>query len=224
MKNRSLLAILMLMGSASVAVAQDAALEAEGNADATTKEPGEARLDTNPTVPGMGDMPSTGMLEQAGTGGEIAFADAGVIELGGGGNMELSSAGTFIGLRPFIGWFIMNNIELTGIAEVAFVDPDVGPSSTTLGLFVEPSFHMPFNNRVLGFVGLGLGFQYDSVADAGLALRPRLGVDILVGRSGIFRPALEMTWSTTDVVSRSGQTLVGVSTSFGVGFSYSVML
>jgi len=197
--------------------------ESGGQVGATAGE-GEENIEAHPVVPGQGNGDGEGLdvKRQAGTGSDIAYAEAGVLELGGSGAFEVSSAGTFLALRPFVGWFIANNIELTGIIEGKFVKPDGGDWYTTFMLMGEPSFHFPITNRVLGFAGLGIGVAHNDDS-FGLAVRPRLGLDMLVGRSGIFRPSVDLTWSSADVVSRSGDTLVAVKTAFGVSFGYSVM-
>ena len=146
-----------------------------------------------------------------------------MIELGGAAAFDYSDGGTILSLRPSAGWFVVDNLELSAILEIQWADPDGGDSVTTLGAFVEPSFHLPFTNRLLGFLGIGAGLAYNN-SDVGFALRPRLGLDILIGRSGILRPALDLTWSTADVVSRNGTTVVGVNTTFGLSIGYHVML
>lgn len=170
------------------------------------------------------------MERQAGTGGDIAYASKGVVEIGGHGSAELANEFTNISVRPFAGWFLTDNFQLSGILEFAWSELEFtsagetdSESSTLFGLYVEPSYHLPFSERTLGFLGIGLGPAYDS-QDFGFSVRPRLGLDMLVGRSGIFRPALEVTYSTVDVVSRNNQNLVGVSTTYGISFGFSTML
>ena len=170
--------------------------------------------------------------EQSGTGGNVAYAEKGVLEVGGSATGEFTNELFLVSARPSIGWFVVNNLELSGIVELGYSevdseDPDSGEvtedSATLFGAYVEPSFHLPFSTRTLGFVGVGVGPTYDS-EEFGFSVRPRLGLDLLVGRSGILRPALEATYSTVDVVSRNNRNLVGVSTTIGMSLGFSVML
>ncbi len=178
------------------------------------------------------ELPETGVYEQAGTGGTIAFGEAGVLELGGAGAFTAAKDLTILSVRPSIGWFVLDNVELSAMlnfdyantsVEATDSDTDVdNVSSTTFGLMGEPSFHLPFTPTLFGFAGLGLGVNYDG-DDFGFALRPRVGLDVIVGRSAIFRPALEFTWTTTDAVTQNGNAVVGVSQTFGASFGYSAM-
>jgi hypothetical protein len=180
------------------------------------------RPEPNPTPPGV-DGVDTGIHRQAGTGSSIAFAEAGVVEIGGAGSFDTSSAGTVVALRPSIGWFFIDNFAVSAILEMRYAKPDMAESVTAFGLFGEPSFHLPVSKRTLPFLGVGFGVAYNE-EDVGFAMRPRLGVDLLIGRSGVLRPALDFTWSTTDIVTRGGETLVGVKSALGVSFGYHVML
>ena len=204
----------------SVASAKQAEDPTDPNTGGEFK-PSHSGHDPDPRVPGVGDL-EAGVHQQAGTGGDIAFAEAGVVELGGSGGLDVNSNGHILSLRPSIGWFLVNNLELSGIIEMQWARLN-GNDTAVFGIFGEPSYHIPFTNRLLIFGGLGLGGAFND-SDWGFALRPRLGLDILVGRSGIFRPAVDVTWSTADLVNRGGTTLVGIKTSFGVTFGYSVML
>ena len=219
-----------LLLSPTAAFAQDDAQQTASDDDMNAP----SDPDPHPTPPGLeasGEFEAE-MERQAGTGGDVAYASKGVVEIGGHGSAELADAFTNVSIRPFAGWFVTDNLQLSGIlefgwSEVEFTNPLTdetdSESSTLFGLYAEPSYHMPFSDRMLGFLGVGLGPTYDS-QEFGFAVRPRLGMDFLVGRSGIFRPALEVTYSTVDVVSRNNQNLVGVSTTYGISFGFSTML
>lgn len=182
----------------------------------------EGHQDPHPEPPGVDDL-DVGMHEQAGTGSDVAFGEAGVFELGGSGSFYGNSDGLILTLSPQAGYFIVDNVEISGLLNFAWANPDEGDSVTMFSLLAEPSFHLPFDDRLLGFVGLGAGPAYAS-EEFGFALKPRIGLDVLLGRSGIFRPALEMTWSTGDVVTSSGDTLVGVNVTYGISLGFHVML
>jgi len=86
---------------------------------------------------------------------------------------------------------------------------------------VDASVHLPVGDRVLCFAGLGPGLLYNG-EDFGLGVKARSGVDVLIGRSGVFRPGLFYTWMSTPLVDLSG-----VATSsrhqFGVEIAYGAM-
>lgn len=182
----------------------------------------EGHVDPHPAPPGVEDV-EVGVHEQAGTGSDVAFAEAGVFEIGGSGSFQGNSDGLILTLSPQAGYFIVDNVEISGILNFAWANPDEGDSVTMFSLLAEPSFHLPFDDRLLGFIGLGAGPAYAS-EEFGFALKPRIGLDVLLGRSGIFRPALEMTWSTGDVVTTTGDTLVGVNVTYGISLGFHVML
>jgi hypothetical protein len=206
----------------------DRPTRSERETDRRNNDPGQfnrgkasVERDPHPSPP-KSDGIRAGLHRQAGTGGEIAFAEAGVLEFGGAGSFDTNADGTLISLRPSVGWFLLDNLQLSGIVEMRWANPADGDAVTSVGVFAEPSYHIPVTDRVLAFGGGGVGMAYNS-EDLGFALRPRIGVDVLVGRSGIFRPSLDLTWSTADVVTRQGETLVGVRSSYGVSFGYHVM-
>jgi len=126
-------------------------------------------------------------------------------------------------LSPSIGWSVLNNFQLSLITNLTWVNPKGNADSLlTFGVFAEPSLHVPLTNRFLIFGGVGIGAAFTD-DEVGFAIRPRIGFDILIGRSGIFRPAFDLTWSSSEVVNQAGTTFVGVQTSYGVSFGYHVM-
>jgi hypothetical protein len=211
------LGIVVIALACSVGVANTYAQDREDREDRADR-----KLEPNPSPPRPGDI-TTDIERQAGTGSDIAFAEQGVVEVGGAGSFDSNSQGTILSLRPSVGWFIVDNLAVSAIGELNWAKPDGMDSVTGWGLYGEPSFHYPINDRILPFAGLGLGVAYNS-EDFGFAARPRIGLDILLGRSGVFRPSFDLTWSTADIVTRGGETLVGVKSSFGVTLGYHVML
>ena len=87
---------------------------------------------------------------------------------------------------------------------------------------IEPSYHLPFNNYVFGFFGLGFGGAYNGT-DFGFDLAPRLGANFLVGCSGILTSAFVMDHSTSYVVNTSQGTLLAVKAAYGLNVGYTVM-
>jgi hypothetical protein len=144
-----------------------------------------------PNIPGInGDV-----VEQAGIGGTVGYARAGVLELGGAAGLTLADGIRAINFSPSVGWFLVDNLELSAILDITHMK--AGDTSGTLfSVLAEPSFHLPFNRSMFGFVGLGVGAAYESDIGTGFAVAPRIGGEFLVGRSGIQRPTQALDYTT----------------------------
>jgi hypothetical protein len=167
-------------------------------------------------------VPDTGVTEQAGIGGTQAYGRAGVLELGGSMGFARASDFTQLTVSPSVGWFFMDNVQISGIVGFNYINAG-GRDSTYMTVLAEPSFHIPFTRSLFGFFGIGAGLGYAQGPGAGLAVAPRIGMNIMVGRSGILTPALQLVYSTTEAVQTPQGTLLAVSTSFGANVGYTVM-
>lgn len=154
------------------------------NSEARAEPPGgTAELDAvgDPTVE-----------TSAGMGSGVTYADKGVVELGGTAGFDLRDELFTLRIAPSVGYFLVDRFELTllPIITVVNVSENAGPSETTVAVSVvlEPSYHLPFSDSFYGFAGLGLGVTFEEGPGADFLLRPVLGVDILIGRSGILKP------------------------------------
>jgi hypothetical protein len=76
---------------------------------------------------------------------------------------------------------------------------------------------------------MGVGAAYVSQLGTGLAVAPRIGMDVMVGRSGILRPSLSYEYTTHDakgMVDANGNadvTLVAISSALRFNIGYSAM-
>jgi hypothetical protein len=188
----------------------------------STKDP--APPVPTPNIPGIiGDV-----VEQAGVGSTVGYGRAGVLELGGSAGLTIAQDIRALNFSPSIGWFLTDNFELSGILDVANLKAG-SESATIWSALAEPSFHLPFNRSMFGFVGMGVGAAYVSELGTGLAVAPRVGMDFLVGRSGILRPSLSYQYtthdsmSTTDNNGNTNVTLVAVSSALRFNIGYSTM-
>jgi hypothetical protein len=178
----------------------------------------------SPVIPGV----NADVVEQAGVGGQVGYARAGVLELGGSAGLTLAGDIRAINFSPSIGWFLIDNFELSAILDVTNLK--AGDDSATLfsGL-IEPSFHIPFNRSMFGFVGMGVGAAYQEALGAGMAVAPRIGMDFLVGRSGILRPSLSYEYTTHNTMASvaddgtTSVTLVAISSALRFNIGYSSM-
>ena len=177
-----------------------------------------------PNVPGFnGDI-----VEQAGVGGAVGYGRAGVLELGGAAGLTIAQDIRAVNFSPSIGWFLVDNLELSAILDVTNLKAG-GESATLWSALAEPSFHLPFNRSLFGFIGMGVGAAYVSQLGTGLAVAPRIGMDVMVGRSGILRPSLAYEYTTHDAmgsVDANGNTdvtLVAISSALRFNIGYSTM-
>jgi hypothetical protein len=177
-----------------------------------------------PNVPGLnGDI-----VEQAGVGGAVGYGRAGVLELGGAAGLTLAQDIRAVNFSPSIGWFLVDNFELSAILDVTNLKAG-GESATLFSALAEPSFHLPFNRSIFGFIGMGVGAAYVSELGTGLAVAPRIGMDVMVGRSGILRPSLAYEYTTHDAMGsvdsngNSNVTLVAISSALRFNIGYSTM-
>jgi hypothetical protein len=171
-------------------------------------------------------LPAGGIVQQGGVGGTTAYGRAGVLELGGHIGLNINTAQTALTIAPTIGWFFADNFQISGIVGYRYTNTTVNGTDIdahSLQLLVEPSVHIPFSRTLFGFVGLGLGLSYVTGPGAGFALAQRLGVNLLVGRSGVLTPALQFGYSTNDTVQTTQGTLLAVSATYGLNIGYTVM-
>ncbi|MCB9602118.1 MAG: hypothetical protein H6724_02255 [Sandaracinus sp.] len=161
------------------------------------------------------------VIEQAGVGGPVAYASGGVLEVGGMGSLAFGEEFWQLRMAPFVGWFIADGFELTYLHEVSGARI-AGENRVATSMYLEPSGHVRVTDRLLAFAGVAPGVLYNG-DDWGFTIRTRAGVDVLVGRSGIFRPALTFTWATRDLYGTTGTQLPGMRRVGGLEISYAAM-
>ena len=126
---------------------------------------------------------------------ENDYAEKGATELGGSIDGSWRAEQFNLRLSPFAGYFIRDRVELTAIGALDYenVRADDGTRDGTLAasLALEPSYHLPLSSSTFLFGGLGLGIAEEDDKSA-FELVPRLGLNIEVGRSGVFSPAVRL--------------------------------
>jgi hypothetical protein len=208
-------------------------------------DPGTTSEDTATAPPNDGDLPPPksdddaypevaspgtpegGVVEQAGAGGATGYGRAGVLELGGAAGFYHATGLTNFSLTPSIGWFLADNLELSAMINLAYADIN-DTSLTSYTLLVEPSYHLPFNRTMFGFIGLGLGVGHTPgvgmlESATGFALQPRIGANFMIGRSGILTPYFSYGYTTSDAISTPQGTVIAVSSSMAANIGYTVM-
>ncbi len=161
------------------------------------------------TVQELGERNQTPVITGAGVGSDVSYASQGVVEVGGSLAFTHASETTTFRVAPSVGYFFIDNLELTLFPELVMihVDGDGDEDGTTdfvVGAALEPSYHLPLSDRIFGFAGIGLGVRYAEDPGVDVFLRPRLGIDVMVGRSGIFKPAFFADIGANDGLSSGG--------------------
>jgi len=183
-------------------------------------------------VPPKPEIPDPNPREYVGVGSTIAYSRSGVVEVGGA--MSLSAANNFTSFSadPMIGYFIINNLELSGILGFQSFAVDGADTQSRFSLLVEPSFHYPFTNEVFGAIGWGGGIALlsgnpEGGTDVGFAMVPRAGFQFLVGRSGLLNFGVRYVMMFTDVDTNStafeGRSVLSFENSFDVTIGYTAM-
>ncbi|MEZ4433627.1 MAG: hypothetical protein R3F65_14560 [bacterium] len=243
MKSLKLIATLIAAGGLIAPTLATAQIRSEPVNPPPTELP-PPQDDNDPTPPAAKPQgPKAGITEQAGIGGTQAYGRAGVLELGGSIGFTTGEGFSQFRATPSIGWFFADNLQLSALLGVRYNSQDfsVGGvdetvSSTSLSLVVEPSYHLPFSDTVFGFLGIGVGVGYfipddnaidedggEAEAEAGLLVSPRLGMNFLVGRSGILTPYLHVDYTSAQIYNTPQGNAVAVDIAYGGNIGYTVM-
>lgn len=175
-----------------------------------------------PAVTLAAQAPERGAVRAADQAERLPYARAGMVELGGSAFVTRATDFTQIQLSPQVGWFVLDRLELSALLGVHFQDVP-GRTTTLFTALVEPSWHQPFGRTVYAFAGLGAGLAYAEGPGAGVAIAPRMGVNLVVGRSGVVTPTVSLTYVTHDAHTTPAGTLVEHAASWGLGLGYSVV-
>lgn len=186
-----------------------------------TLPPPTSDHDPHPEVATPG-APEGGLVQQAGVGGNVGYGRAGVLELGGSAGLTAGTDLTQINVAPSIGWFATDNLELSGMLDLAYAKAGKDDGMITT-LLVEPSYHLPFNRTTFAFLGMGMGASYVKGPGMAFAVAPRLGGNFMVGRSGILTPSISWQYNTHDTMQTSQGTLLVVSSALRANIGYTVM-
>lgn len=163
------------------------------------------------------------LVHQAGVGGPTAYARNGVLELGGNLSFNMTNRNEMLTVTPAVGYFITDNVELSVLTTVNHQRADKVRKTNVTAVF-EPSLHLPIVDQLFVFGGLGVGAAYHQSRGTGFALAPRVGVEGLVGRSGVVRLAYNVNWSSNSArETLDGDRVIAVHTMQGLSVGYSVM-
>jgi hypothetical protein len=237
MLSKTLFASIILLSSTNVLADDEPTVPADGTEPDTTGTPGstappsapselppsKSDNDVQPEVASPG-VPSGGFVSQAGVGGVVGYGRAGVLELGGSAGFAFASEYRNINISPTIGWFLADNFEISAIASIANIKQGDSSSSTLWSALLEPSYHLPFNRTVFGFLGLGAGAAHVSGLGTGFAVAPRIGANLMIGRSGVLTPSLSYQYTTISTdMSDSEVTVVALTSAVMLNVGYTAM-
>jgi hypothetical protein len=190
-----------------------------------TLPPPRSDADPQPEVATPG-VTSGGLVKQAGVGGQTGYGRAGVLELGGSASFRTGSGFTQASVSPSVGWFLTDNFQVSGMFDLGYVEQD-DQSAMLTSLLFEPSYHIPFTRSLFAFMGVGLGGAHVEDLGLGFATAPRVGMNVLVGRSGILTPSLSWQYTTHDTETMEGEladtTVLAVSSAARFNIGYTVM-
>ena len=226
--SKTIFAAVLLVGASTAMAEDDIATEGTPGSTAAPTKPSQlppSQSDNDPAPPvasPIATLPDGNVVQQAGVGGQVGYGRAGVLELGGSAGLMLSSNFRNITVAPQIGWFVADNLELSAILSVSNIK--TGDEDATMwSALAEPSYHIPFNRTMFGFVGMGIGAAYEQKLGAGLAVAPRIGANFLVGRSGILTPSLQYQYISHNQMSEDDVTTVALTIALQVNLGYTAM-
>jgi hypothetical protein len=127
------------------------------------------------------------LFPQIGNAGD--FATKGVIELGGTASFSSVTGLTSFSISPYLGFFIIDQVELGFIPSLTVVSPSGGNSLTSYGIVAAPAYHFklsspsvtPFIEGQVGFSGVSAGGSSSTNFNGGA----RGGVKVLMGSNGL---------------------------------------
>ena len=233
---------------APVALAQDPTPDDDESNDEDDPNPEESTPDQAPTpdtstfdpdtkpeppTPELPD-PAEDTRNYAGVGSSVAYAERGVGEFGGSAAFALSNNLISLSADPMIGYYLWDNMELSGIVGVRHLTLE-DDSSNRFSLTLEPSLHVPINEGVFWNVGLGNGIALgddvddDPQVEAGYLLAPRAGIQLMVGRSGLVNVGARYSaiFSSLDAnlspTVDQGMAVLAFANTFDIQAGYTVM-
>jgi hypothetical protein len=161
------------------------------------------------------------VVEQAGVGGPLAYATATVLEVGGAGSMSVSGDRLYLRMAPFVAWFVLDGFRLSYTHEL-YTSKLHKHYRISTAMLLGADVHFRLNDRLLIAVGPDVGGLYNGDR-WGVMVRPKVMLDILVGRSAILHPGLFFAWSSVDVIDASGADTPDKHIAFGFDIAYAAM-
>jgi hypothetical protein len=232
--SKTIFTAIIATAAVTPAFADDPPANPDGDTEKTEPPTPPANLppptsdkDPAPPVAAPPNILTGGLVEQAGVGGQVGYGRAGVLELGSSAGLMVAPDFRNVNISPSIGWFVADNLELSGIFSLSNIKANE-EESTMFAALLEPSYHLPINRTTFAFLGMGFGYAHIQDIGGGLAVAPRLGVNLLVGRSGVLSPSLSYEYTThdavtTDIGDMQDVTVLAVSQALRINVGYTAM-
>jgi hypothetical protein len=185
------------------------------------EDPGDDDVKPEAPTPELPN-PSEDGKAYAGVGSNTAYSERGVGEFGGSASFALSNDVLAISADPMIGYFLWDNLQLSGLVGLRHLSVD-GQNSDRFSLMAEPSLHIPITNDdgLFWMGGLGVGAALGNDVD------DDPGVQLLLGRSGLLNLGARYSMVFTDAEARvdalEGTTVLAFANTFDIQAGYTVM-
>ena len=146
----------------------------------------------------------------------------GLLEVGGAFGLLIAPGVRDVAVTVSAGRFVADNFELSAVGSVSNVKA-AGQSATVWSTLIEPSYHLALGGPVFGVLGFAVGAAYEPTLGAGLAVAPRIGVSVGVGRSVVLTTALSYQYITHSAGdSRTEPALIALTTTLRVTIGVAV--
>jgi hypothetical protein len=186
------------------------------------------KLETAPLPPTI-EGKEMELKRQAGIGSDFAYAESGVVEVGGSISYSSTKSRVSSGFTPSVGYFFNDNLQISALTNFTYThlkDAEATGDTTTRSgsIVLEPSVHMPLSRTQFVFGGLGLGMYFAKGQDTGTATAPRVGYKTLVGRSGLLTAALQGVYALNKEENDNVEgTVITVENGANIDIGYSVL-
>lgn len=219
---RTILACFLL-AAATPAFAEEVAQPAGAPVAASNPEPLPPPAGTPaPVAQPVVEESSSTVIQHGMIPDDVIYGRKGTREAGASMGLMMSSKFRSVSLAPQFGWFVADNMRLSGILAVQSVKAN-GESAVTYSALVEPSYHMPVQDKIFGFLGMGVGISYEDTLGAGLTIAPRLGASFLFGDSGVLTPSLQYQYISYSAMTKSDIETAAMTSAMTVNVGYSQM-
>ena len=129
------------------------------------------------------------------------YAKAGVWELGGGVSLVTGPRQKQAGIAPMVGYFIIDYVEISLLPQIDYAKISGAPGRTRLVGLIEPSWHVQLSGPLFFFFGAGIGLAHEKATGTGLAVAPRIGVNLLIGGNGVASAGFEYIYAASPKAS-----------------------
>ena len=159
--------------------------------------------------------------KQIEVGGTIGFASVTPVVAG-----KTKDATTFFSIQPYVGYFVIDGLEIGLIPMIDITSPSGGNSTTDLNIFLAPAWNFQLQNGMVtpfieGLIGIS-SISSGGNSASGLSFGGRGGVKLNVTGNALLDidvRYLMITEKPKDVTDRYGYNNLGIGIGFTVWFN-----